>query len=161
MIIPCQLKFFTFIKLICLCLPLLQTVLQHIRILRPEKLFSSDNFFIWSKLNSLEHFYRRQINPHQTHSAVSHIGPPQELHLSGNQHVFYNYFKAIVEAREQSVFSNTMAHECDIDWKRFPLVVGKPGTGKSFTIQYCIQFCIDNHLTTCVATPNWYFSLYL
>ena len=45
-------------------------------------------------------------------------------------------------------------HESDIDWKRFPVVLGKSGTGKSFTEQECIQFSIENDLKTFVATPT-------
>ncbi len=42
----------------------------------------------------------------------------------------------------------------DVDWRRFPLVLGKPGTGKTFTLHKCIQYCIQNHIAVCVALPT-------
>lgn len=69
--------------------------------------------------------------------------------------MFYNYFKDILENRKQSLISkNTPAFPSNVDWKRFPTVLGKPVTGKSFAIQQCIAFSIQNNLMISVATPT-------
>ena len=105
-------------------------------------------------LIDLNNFYRRQLLSSASTLPQTSITSAQALELRGNQLVFYNYFKEIVENREQSLLSTNNTVDSDVDWKRFPLVLGKPGTGKSFTLQQCIYFCIENNLTICVATPT-------
>ena len=105
-------------------------------------------------LIDLNNLYRLNLLTSSHTMSYSHSISNQPVLLHGNQLVFYNYFKEMVEQREQCLFAGGSAHESDIDWKRFPVVLGKPGTGKSFTMQECIQFSIDNDLKTCVATPT-------
>ena len=109
--------------------------------------------FIQSLID-LNNQYRRQLL--SSASALSHSrpNPVQPLLFSGNQLVFYNYFKEIVEKREQCLITGVSPIEFDMDWKQFSLVLGKPGTGKSYTMRQCIQFSIDNDPNTCAATPN-------
>ena len=104
-------------------------------------------------LIDLNNFYTRQLLPSNSTLPQTSRTSRQASELRGNQLVFYNYFKEIVEYREQCLLSTNNNVDSDVDWKSFPLVLGKPGTGKSFTLQHCIYFCIENNLTICVAKP--------
>ena len=58
-----------------------------------------------------------------------------------------------MEAGEKFLATNITLDESRPDWKRFPMVLGKRGTGKSFTFRQCIACALQNGLTTCV-TPT-------
>lgn len=42
----------------------------------------------------------------------------------------------------------------EIDWRKFILVTGKPGTGKTQTLLRCIDYCMSMHRSVHVATPT-------
>ena len=94
-------------------------------------------------LIDLNNFYKRQLLSSNSTLPQTNRTSRQASELRGNQLVFYNYFKEIVEYREQCLLSTNNNVDSDVDWKRFPLVLGKPGTGKSFTLQHCIYFCMS------------------
>ena len=109
--------------------------------------------FYLQSLVDLDNTFRKRLLPH-THSSANHTAfTPTTLALTSNQLVFYTYFKQIMEARKQFLPTNMALDESRPDWKRFPMVLAKPGTGKFFAFQQCIASALQNGLTTCVATP--------
>eukprot|EP00112_Aurelia_sp_Birch-Aquarium-sp1_P011530 Seg2423.4 transcript_id=Seg2423.4/GoldUCD/mRNA.D3Y31 product="hypothetical protein" protein_id=Seg2423.4/GoldUCD/D3Y31 len=110
---------------------------------------------IESYITSLIHInnlFRQQLLPpsttYRTNASLPSLSP-----LQGNQLVLFTYFKQIIEARERGILSDGMETTEDVDWKKFPLIVGRPGTGQSFTLQRCIEHSIDTDLAVCVAVP--------
>ena len=41
----------------------------------------------------------------------------------------------------------------DLDWRKFPLIIGKAGSGKIFTVEKCIEHCTYNGIPACVGVP--------
>ena len=76
------------------------------------------------------------------------------LALTSNQLVFFTYFKQIMEAGEEFPATNITLDESRPDWKRYPMVLGKPGTGKILPHSAVHCLCFTEWLTTCVATPT-------
>ena len=78
------------------------------------------------------------------------------LSLEGNQIVVYNFVKQMIALRENFLtsFGEEPSNTCDVDWRSFLLILGKPGTGKTFTVHKCIQYCLQNHLSVAVAVPT-------
>ena len=62
----------------------------------------------------------------------------------------------MIREREQFNESYGQIAMCpsDVDWRRFLLILGKAGTGKTFTMQQLIQYCLDNMLSVAVAVPK-------
>ena len=105
-------------------------------------------------LIDLNNSYRRQLLPESSLGLPSQATPPGALQLHGNQLVFYNYFRRIVEQREDYLLTGIATADTEVDWQRFPLLLGRPGTGKSYTLHHCIDLSIAMGLQACVATPT-------
>ena len=72
----------------------------------------------------------------------------------GSQLLFFTYFRQIIKARERGILSDGMETIEDVDWKKFPLIVGQPGSGKTFTVERCIEHAIHTDLAVCVVLPT-------
>ena len=108
--------------------------------------------YITSLIN-MNNLYRRQLLPSltssQTDASLDSISP-----LRGSQLLFFTYFTQIIEARERDILSDGMETTEDVDWKKFPLIVGRPGSGKTFTVERCIEHASHSDLAVCVALPT-------
>ena len=58
------------------------------------------------------------------------------------------------ETEDVDEYEQNLASATGIDWKKFLLVQGKPGTGKSFAVKAVIQHGIDQEYNVCCATPT-------
>ena len=58
------------------------------------------------------------------------------------------------ETEDVDEYEQNLASATGIDWKKFLLVQGKPGTGKSFAVKAVIQHDIDQEYNVCCATPT-------
>ena len=98
-------------------------------------------------LIDMNNLYRRGLLPCNAPSALSCSDANRQL--QGNQMVFYTNFKHMVDARDREIMgSGTVS---DIDLKVFPLVERKPGSGKLYALQHCIEYCVENDIDICVA----------
>ena len=124
-------------------------------------------------LINLNNLYRWQLLPsvvlHTRHGTIAAVDA-----LRGNQLVLFTYFKQILEVREQEFLSEGMDVSDDLDWRKFPFIIRKAGSGKTFTVEKCIEHCIHNDIPACVAVPTgilactglsmkipWYVTLYI
>ena len=79
----------------------------------------------------LDNMYHRQLLPTAVIGNDSINADSSAMSLQGNQLVVYNLLKEMITLRESFIASTgeyTSASSC-VDWRRFPLILGKPGTG--------------------------------
>ena len=104
-------------------------------------------------LIEMNNLFRRQLlpsfTPYRSNASFPSINP-----LQGSQSIFFTYFKKMIEARERDIVSDGVEQNKDVHWKKFPLIVGRPESGKTLTIETCIEHCIANNITVCVAVPT-------
>ena len=115
---------------------------------------STINAYLQSLLD-LDTLYRLQALPsHLNENNCSQASAP--INLEGNQLVALTLVKDMIREREQFNESYGQIAMCpsDVDWRRFLLILGKAGTGKTFTMQQLIQYCLDNMLSVAVAVPT-------
>eukprot|EP00795_Rhopilema_esculentum_P003594 gene3594-12991_t len=100
-------------------------------------------------LIDMNNLYRRHLLSPSSNPlpSSSHDG-----RLQGGQLTVFNKFKDILEIRDRSFISPI--DDSALDWKKFPLILGKPGSGKTYTIHKCIRFCIENDYNVAVAVPT-------
>ena len=65
----------------------------------------------------------------------------------------------MVESQSFCLLSADLSHDptCttyDVDWQSILLLLGKPGTGKTFTLHKSIQYCLQNNTSVAVAFPT-------
>ncbi len=72
--------------------------------------------------------------------------------MSASQFACFQVFQIAVNSRSDEYSSSHALPKTD--WRKFLLVTGYPGCGKTFMLRTCIQFCLDNDLSPAVATPT-------
>lgn len=100
-------------------------------------------------LIDVNNLYKRHLLPNAILAHQS-ISGNISLQLKGNQLLFFNYFCELMKQRQEALITAKLS-PCE---NKFPLVLGKPGTGKTHTIHKCIQHCLNNGLNPCVAVPT-------
>ena len=107
-------------------------------------------------LIDLDNLFRRQLLPTTVNASHGDDVNPSSISLEGNQTIVYNFVKQMITLQENFLasFGQEPCTTSDVNWQSFLLILGKPGTGKTFTAHKCIQYCVENNLSIAVAVPT-------
>ncbi len=105
-----------------------------------------------SSLNDLAYLYNRNVLPLGGLTILDSGGFSSSAELNSQQLHVYSLFQRMLRERDDA-FNKGIAYK-EAGWKRFVLVTGKPGTGKSQTIIQCINYATTKDYEVCIATPT-------
>lgn len=88
--------------------------------------------------------------PSKFHSVLP-ISNDSASNLNGLQLVVYNLFMQYVIARREYY---NKSHPDNTEWMNYIVITGHPGTGKTYTLQSCIDLCIARNYAVAVVTPT-------
>ncbi len=106
-----------------------------------------------NSLISMNNLYCRHLLPSSTpiHADTHSIAPT----LSGNKLVLFTMFTDMLKQRDK-FHHEIPCKPSDADWLKSILVLGKPGTGETFTIHQCIDYCRKNNTSVCLTLACTY-----